>query len=158
MIPAKQRQEPISQRHCTNSKGGDATRTHIVQYPKNSKSPEDGPYTPHKDLHDDQERRNDDDESKTNHTQWARQPHDRNIRKHNKHILAARVWDTFSIQPGPSHGPHRPSYGRKRPVHATDHKPRKLHTYPNLYYIIYSITSKGGNTIQQNRKNESSSV
>ena len=50
----------------------------------------------------------------------------------------------------PGGGP--PPYGRNRP------KPRKLHTYQTKFIVYYRITSKGGHTIQQNRKRISISM
>ena len=77
--------------------------------------------------------------------------------KHNKHIPSARVWDTFSTQPGrlsTGHRPHgeksqnRPPYGRNRPVGPATNHVSYIRTKPLLYY---SITSKGGHTAKQEK-------
>ena len=84
-------------------------------------------YTPHKDhiRRRQEEDMNDESTSNKSHTMGTTTPRTRLQHQKNKrtHPLAARVWDTFSIQPRP------PPYNQNRPVHATGHKPRKLHTY-----------------------------
>ena len=108
-------------------------------------------YAPKKDL----QRRHDENKTKlhhtkTNHKTGTTTPQRPQHQKTNEHILAARVRDTFSMQPWPSHG--------HRLVHTTDHKPRQLQSKLNITQIrtkpilYYSITSKSGHTIQQNRK------
>ena len=112
--------------------------------PEESRIRPDGQYT-HPRTYTDKMKRNDKSNTR-NHTQWARQPHelDRSIRKQNEHILLRRGCGKLLAYRRPSHGHRPPPYGRNRPVHATDHKPRKLYTYQTLLY--YSITSKGGHT------------
>jgi len=130
----------ILRRRCTNSKGGDASRTHIVRYQKNSE------YAPTAKIRT--QKRTYKDDEKNDET-------NRRIKHNKSHTTGG---PTTPREPRPQHQKQtntsfrrgcgkllayrRPSHGH-RPVHATGHKPRKLHTYPLLYY---SITSKGGHT------------
>ena len=114
--------------------------------PKNSKSPEDA-HTPQGPTTTTQERRNETtNPHQINHTQSGtttrrtRPQH----QKHNEHILATRVWDTFSIQPRGRAAPiDRPTAEIGRSTRPATNHVSYIRTNPLLYY---SITSKGGHT------------
>ena len=78
-----------------------------------------------------------------------RQPrNDRSIRKQTN-TSSRRGCGTLLAYNRDEISQNRPPYGRNRPVHATDHQPRKIHTYQTKFLLYYSITSKGVD-IQQN--------
>ena len=144
---------------CKITQGGEAMQRKSYEYPKNSNSPEDGPYTP-RTYSNDQERRNETTNHQANHTRVERRPrkHDRNIRKHKRtHPHTARVWDTFSIQPGRLSTGHRPPT-TKYPIGRSTRRPqpRKLHTYqtkPILHNLQYHLQGWKYDTAKQEKNN-----
>ena len=144
VIPAhdKSTQELISRRHCTISKGGENANRTIRRTAKAPRT-----CTPKRTYDIDKKKTNDTTNHTKSHKRGRTTPQRPQHQKHNEHILSARVWDTFSTQPGrlstghrppttknPKTGPHTAEIGR-----ATGHKPRKLHTYQTFIILQYHL-------------------
>ena len=93
MCDTSDNEESISWRHCTISKSGENANRTIRRTAK-------APRTHAPRTYNDETRKTKLHHTKTNQKTGTTTPQRPQHQKTNEHILAARLWDTFSIQPG----------------------------------------------------------